>query len=243
MKTENRHTFACFFDEVAGKFDGQSLTVADKALYQRVSTVLRLSAGDALILFSGSHTYSGILGQEKKNSIILVSVTKEASSPLQPSLSLILPLLKKSNFEEALYAAAQMGVTEIIPFKTQKSQYKGDFEAERQRMHAIMIAACEQAKQFVLPILKSPVSVEMAAKVEAEQKFLCDVEGEKLAHALGAPAQETLALSMGPEGGLTADERAFFIRNGWKLVTFTPSILRSIDIVGLGVGILRSWMR
>lgn len=243
MKTDNRHTFACFFQEQSASFSGDVVTVADKPLYQRVSTVLRLREGDNLILFSTTHVYSGVLEAEKKNVIILTAVKRELSSSLNPSLVLVLPLLKKSSFEDALYAAAQMGVTEIVPFKTQKSQYKGDFEGERERMTSIMIAACEQAKQFVLPALKSPVTVEVAVKAEAGQKLLCDVDGEKLSSVLTTSAQKSLALSMGPEGGLTEQERELFIKNGWKPVLFTPSILRSIDMVLVGIGLLRSWYR
>lgn len=243
MNNENRHTFACFFNEEYASLLKDVLTVADKPLYQRVTSILRLRFGDSLILFSIKHVYTGILGPDKKNMLVLTNVKKESIAPLQPSLSLVLPLLKKGSFEEALYSAAQMGVTEIIPFKPQKSQYKADFEDERERMSAIMVAACEQAKQFAIPALKSPVSVESAALVHADHKYLCDVDGGHLSQVLGAPSKQSLALAMGPEGGLTDAERDIFIQNGWKSVLFTPSILRSIDMVMIGLGVLRSWMR
>ena len=92
--------------------------------------------------------------EKKQSRIIFESGDKQINQSLTPQITLYIGLAKQNNWPEILYSAAQLGITTIQPIITERAQTK--LPAEH-RLQQIMISACEQAKQFMLPIVKQPI--------------------------------------------------------------------------------------
>src|SRR5579862_4891714 len=127
----------------------------DQDLWTRIVRVLRLNSGECVILFDhNNNVLIELLPVTFERKGIITGYIKNISKNhvLTPEVNLYACLLKKEAFEEVAYVGAQMGVTSITPILSEKIQRKWGDEREIERLGKIMIAACEQSKNFVLPI-------------------------------------------------------------------------------------------
>ncbi len=250
----DRHTFALFvpqLDHVLQKPtpEGSTLVLKDKELWLRLSTVLRLRDGDLVIFFDTNHNALCRIDTESlavKNTVTTVIESLGTNKAQNPSLVLYQGLTKKSVFEEIVYNAAQLGVTTIVPVITTKTHKPWNVEHERARLQNIMIAACEQSKNFVLPALAAPLKLEsIGAHLNTTyQSILLDPQGPLLTHTLAANKHLPTGFNLfiGAEGGLTTTEHTNLITtHGFAPHRLCESILRSQDATVVTLGIVRSF--
>lgn len=242
----NKHLFALHVPFSLPVKVGESFQIADPESWQRIVKILRLREGEQVILFNGqTHIilYLIRLAFNPKQPLIVGEVVESYSStPLSPHITLLQGIPKKAVLEEIVYNAAQLGVTSIVPLQTTKAHALPFSAKETERLFKIMIAACEQAKQFAIPQLKNPISLKEAVEdYQAERQLVFDSTGKSCASffsSLKIPASLTVAF--GPEGGLTDEELATLEEASFEKVQLTPTILRSEDAPLLGIGLLRS---
>ncbi|MBM3887238.1 RNA methyltransferase, partial [Candidatus Dependentiae bacterium] len=107
----------------------------------------------------------------------------------------------------------------------------------------IMIAACEQAKQFTLPSITTPISFEQAMTIAADTKIIFDSNGASYKDLLvTCKKASSVAVLFGPEGGLIDQEITAAQTSGFISTQLTKTILRSEDAPLLGIGILRTFI-
>jgi 16S rRNA (uracil1498-N3)-methyltransferase len=118
---------------------------------------------------------------------------------------------------------------------------------DNERLNKIMVSACQQAKQFVLPTIQEPITVEQLCGnlQQANTKtILFEPDGKPLMQALTAiqtdPKTTEYGLILGPEGGFTDEERQQLDQAGAACYALTPTILRSIEAATVALGVLRS---
>ncbi len=128
----------------------------------------------------------------------------------------MLPLLKREAFESALYTLCEMGATSIQPLITQKSRTNWDSEKDFARVLTTMRAA-------------------------AGTKIFFDPAGMPLKQMLSLPMTGPLYGCVGPEGGLTPEEKEHLKALGFVFCRLTPTVLRARQAVAVGLGILRSY--
>jgi 16S rRNA (uracil1498-N3)-methyltransferase len=237
------HLFSLFYSE---ELDAQkTIVIKDPLLLQRILTILRLKKNDSLLLFN-KKKYGLVKIEsvdEKKHKTIECSIQSiEPIQPLNPPLTLYVGIVKKNNWSEIMYAAAQLGVTEIVPLITERSQKE---LPEVERLTHVMIAACEQSKQYQLPYIKAPISID---QIEMPANNVCSF----FADAFGAPLASIVPqlssttpkrICIGPEAGLTDNDQATLKSKGFTSIALTPTILRTIDATALFLGIIRSFDR
>ena len=216
---------------------GQTI-VAPKPLKNRIFKVLRLRIGEKIALFNGK---DGLFEAEicANEDLKILSCLKEFVE--REEVLLLVAVLKKENFNNVLRQATEMGVTTIQPVMTAHCVPK---KLNLERAEGKIIEAAEQCERLDLPILKSPVKLhdifslltagvpKVAAAENGKnphcppQVYWCDeVEGGKWGDHVSQPGDAVL---VGPEGGFSADERAWLAAQ--------PNIIR----VGLGDLILRA---
>ena len=217
------------------------LTLTDTDLLHRVTTVLRLGIGEQLILFDQQQTVTLELTQLTKKTLTgVVHSAIPITQPL-PKIKLYIGLPKREAFESIVYSAGQLGVASIIPVITQKTHRNWITSKDHDRLLRIALAGCEQAKQFVIPELRTPVNFTQAiTDATPAVGFVCDVMGAPAITAHGQPADTPLDLWIGPEGGFTVEELAALIAAGIAPLRLTPTILRSQDAVLAALAILRA---
>jgi 16S rRNA (uracil1498-N3)-methyltransferase len=219
-------------------------SIVDNDLLHRVTRVLRLRNGDECILFDQSinvHVVLRSVEQKKTCTFDVITITK--NNVLQPSITFLLPVLKKDSLSAVVYSLTEMGVTTIKLVYTQKSRKLFDDKKELKRLQRVVIAAAEQAKHFAYPDIVLPKSLtDILATHECDKKsaIFFDPDGKSfLSLVPTVKSEQSLVLFIGPEGDLTIQEKKLIV-DKMTFCALTPTILRASQAAALSVGIIRS---
>lgn len=210
---------------------GTTLELEDRAA-QHVGRVLRMQAGQSIILFNGDgHDYPAVLTRVDKKQVCAElgePRRRETESPLSVVLGQVLS--KGDRMDYAIQKSVELGVNHIVPLVSERCdvRLKGDREDKRVRhWQGVAISAAEQCGRAVMPTIGTVVTI----TDWLEQTRDCDLK-LVLHHRTGQSLQSLarphrLALMIGPEGGLTADEIAQAEAAGFLPAALGPRVLRT----------------
>lgn len=200
--------------------------------------VLRLAAADEIIAVAPDHAAR------------VVRLTSVATDGLEgiagprlpvsfhPRVTLVQGLAKGDKLDLVVEKVTEIGVEAVVPVAFSRSVVKLDAEraAKRgDRLRRIAAAAAKQAQRDFVPAVLDPLTPsELAAYLEAFDVVLVAWEdaagapgiGEALAAAANV-RDARIAIVVGPEGGLTADEVESLRAQGAVPVSLGPTILRT----------------
>ena len=195
-------------------------------------TVLRLKAGDPVCLFNGEGgEYRGTITSVSGKSV-MVELTgydpQDRESPLRTVLGV--GLSRGERFEWVLQKATELGVTEIAPLYTERTEVKLRGEREDKKLarwQQVLAGACEQCGRNRPPLLRPPVSLDAWLGIDCEQKIVLHHRATtSLARLAGTPAA-SVALLVGPEGGLSPGELEAAEHSGFQSLAIGPRIFRT----------------
>jgi len=219
----------------------------DPMVTQRMYGVLRLKAGERIQLFNTHVVITVTLHSITAKEVRYTVDSIEQLQPLQPAITVLLPLLKRDALYDALYTCVEMGVNTIELVITEKIHKPWYTEREAERCRAIMIAAAEQSKQFMLPRVHGPQplasTVDNYAAVTTAYRVLFDPAGLPLldhVHNMMSQQSEQLILAVGPEGDFTHQEKTLLNAAGFRKCALTPTVLRAQQALTVGLGAVRS---
>jgi 16S rRNA (uracil1498-N3)-methyltransferase len=198
---------------------------------QHLTLVLRLAAGDPVILFNGDgRDYDArLLDAHRTGTAALCKAAGDEEPVPALRIHLGLGISKGERMDFALQKAVELGVAGITPLFTARSVVRLDPERLAKR-HAhwggVMIAACEQSGRRRLPGLGQAARLEDWLTLGHPGGILLDHRSATPLPALPAPVGN-LTLLVGPEGGLSAIERAAARAAGFTGVCLGPRILRT----------------
>lgn len=223
---------------------GRTLTLRG-APARHIATVLRLRAGDRVILFDGqgSEHEAIITGFSQRDPMVEIGV----SAPLQPAsqlpVNLGVAISKGSAMDFIVQKATELGVTEITPLVSARSEVRLNRERGARRVehwNEIAISACEQCGRHFPPLLH-PVSdaTRWMAGASAELKLLLHPAARRsLATMRGRP--DSIALMTGPEGGFSDAEVREGSELGFQAVRVGPRTLRADTAPLVGLTLVQS---
>ncbi|HXC17326.1 MAG TPA: RsmE family RNA methyltransferase [Holophagaceae bacterium] len=201
---------------------------------------LRLHPGDALELVLVSGVWKAEVAQmERERALVrLVAPLNEEREPAMP-LHLCIPLTAQlSLVDEMLPPLVELGATLIQPIvytRSENDAKKG--AAKRDRWLRLIQSAAEQSHRSILPELRDPIAFEALLRWDAPQKWVAyELPTGEANPSFGEGA---LALTSGPEGGITDDEFAALQKAGWKPVSLGKSILRAVTAPAALLGAAR----
>lgn len=201
---------------------------------------LRLHPGDALELVLASGVWKAEVAQvERERALVrLVAPLEEEREPAL-ALHLCIPLTAQlSLVDEMLPPLVELGATLIQPIVYARSENDAKKGAsKRDRWLRLIQSAAEQSHRSVLPELRDPVPFEALLRWDAPQKWVAyELPTGEANPSLGEGA---LALTSGPEGGITDEEFAALQKAGWKPVSLGRSILRAVTAPAALLGAAR----
>jgi 16S rRNA (uracil1498-N3)-methyltransferase len=220
----------------------------DAAQGHYLTGVLRLQAGDRVLVFNGrdGEWQGRLAGTGKRAELGIEHQVRPQSRP--GDLHYLFSPLKRARLDYMVQKAVEMGVSRLQPVMTRRTQ------AERvnlDRMHANAIEAAEQCGVLGIPEIMAPVPLDRAvAELEPERHLVfCDEDapgadpiaalvrdlerdsgegGSGRARLQGGSAGVPLAVLIGPEGGFDEEERAFLRqRPQTSRIALGPRILRA----------------
>ncbi|MEJ0036950.1 MAG: 16S rRNA (uracil(1498)-N(3))-methyltransferase [Gammaproteobacteria bacterium] len=199
-----------------------------------VMRVLRLRDGDALTLFDGrGGEYGARIAGFRKDSV-QVEVREHRKVERESGLNLTLAqgISRGERMDWVMQKATELGVARIVPLITERSVVKLD-EKQRERKvehwRAIVIAACEQSGRNRVPEIATPCAFREVLRPDdrAGRKLLLSPLGNLNARDLALAASEPATLLVGPEGGLSEEERDLAVDAGFEQVRMGPRVLRT----------------
>lgn len=143
-------------------------------------------------------------------------------------------LIRRERFEMVLEKATELGVTDIIPIQFARSVVKSDgySNPKMTRYQTILKEAAEQSERLDIPQICPPMRLTELNLDGYDRVVLCYERQEETRQSLSeillnASASDKLMIIIGPEGGITLEERFHLIQKKAILATLGPGILRS----------------
>ncbi len=203
---------------------------------RHIRRVLRLRAGDEIVIFDGSgKEYHGFIVDEGL-SFVLIRIDHISSSKKESHLEITLAqsLLKGEKMDTLIQKATELGVKEIIPFFSSRSVPLAEKTKSQKRHHRwerIVIGASKQCGRGMVPEIGLPRDYSemlQAVSPNSLRLILWEREGIRLKEVLGGPkGKKKVFFIVGPEGGLTQEEVAQAKGKGFIPVNFGERIMRS----------------
>jgi len=245
---KDKHEFALYTASLSlliQKEPASSIILTDEILVHRMMHVLRLQSNDTCIFFDRKiYIIATIQAFVSKKQIQVTIQSIHPIVALHPQITFLLPLLKREDYEAALYALTEVGVNDIQLIFTHKTGNKWQ-ERDNDRAQRIIIAAVEQSKNFAYPQLHDPISLESALKKYdiAATKLFFDPQGKHFFDVMQMVHDhkpEHVLLLVGPEGDLTLEEKAVVQAHNFMFCALTPTVLRAVQATALASGFIRS---
>jgi len=210
--------------------EGRELEL-DGAASHHLVTVLRMAAGRSVCVFNGDgEEYEAtIVELRKKIAVLKIGSSREgvSESPLRSTLAV--GISRGDRFDFALQKATELGVHCIVPLFCERSEVKLTGDRLDKKMDAwkkIIIGACEQSGRVKLPDLSASHSfVDYAASEKSALKLVLHHRADKKLSAL--PKPDSVAVLIGPEGGLSETEIQLAQQQGFQALRLGPRVLRT----------------
>jgi 16S rRNA (uracil1498-N3)-methyltransferase len=198
-----------------------------------VARVLRLRAGDPLVLFNGDgRDYAAELvavGPREVRARVLEAQANGSESPLP--IVLAQALARGEKMDWIVQKATELGVAGIVPLVTARSEVKLDESRARKRLEhwqAVAISACEQSGRARVPAIApvQPLRTWVESLDGPAARLALLPEGETTPRGLGAPAGGAV-LAVGPEGGFDEADVSLLRGAGFRGLALGPRVLRT----------------
>ena len=193
--------------------------------------VLRLKEGSELRLFNGDgcEYLAHITVAGKKNAQVEISEILSTDSKISFPLHLGQVISKGDRMDFTIQKATELGITDITPLWSERCdvRLKGErLEKKMEHWKKVAISACEQSGRNHIPTIHPAMNYQdWANSVAAETKLVLHTRDQKPLSEIKAPA--SVALLVGPEGGITDVEVEICIQQGFTGLTLGPRILRT----------------
>lgn len=201
------------------------------AVVQHVCRALRMRPGEYLILFNGDgYEYKAELETvEKRRAQVRIQeqISQAVESPLQVHIGQ--SLSRGERMDYAVQKATEMGLQQLSPLFSERCEVKLNSERQDKRIRhwqQVAISACEQSGRCAVPTINAPQTLEQWVKAcDAELKLVLHHHTAQPLAELAPPA--SVALLIGPEGGLTEAEVELAQAHGFQPVAFGPRVMRT----------------
>jgi len=211
----------------------------DEALTRRLAKVLRLRAGDEILLFDGAGDEARVRIDAISDRAAEARIIERVEGPAEPRVRVHLyqSVTKGERFEWLLEKATEIGVARFVPIVTARAVVKASVEGNRiDRWRRIVVEAAEQCERGAVPVVEAPQPF-AEALASAPGLLLLPYEDANA----DAPGIQTLlaqeidalfalgevSIFIGPEGGYEAAEVQQAVDASASVVTMGARVLRS----------------
>ncbi len=217
-------------DSASGAVAGDvvSLTGAEA---KHAAVVRRLRVGEEVTLGDGAGVWlTGTVSDVSATRVDVRVAERSVVEARSPRILLVQALAKGDRDELAVQAACELGVDEIVPWQAARSisRWEGPKAVKgRERWASIVREAAKQAHRAWVPEVTAPESTAQVADRAATQRLLVlDPTAEARLSEL-VPDHRDIALVVGPEGGVSADELRRLTDAGAERVLLGDTVLRT----------------
>lgn len=195
-----------------------------------LTQVLRLANGDAFRIFNGDgHDFAAELERRGRTLCARIGQAGPKEPPPVLEIELWIGISRGERMDLAIQKAVELGVHRIRPLFTERSQVRLDADRRKKRLQhwlGVVISACEQSGRRRVPAVEAPGNLEPALSQRRGTGLLLAPDAPMALSGLPSPGSR-LTLLVGPEGGLSSQERGLAERSGFIPARLGPRILRT----------------
>ena len=225
------HRFYCQHAD----FSLKTTVITDGNEIHHIKDVLRLKVGDELYIFNGQNQEAkATIETIKEREVVarIVSVRQAVTGKTKIILACAVP--KKAKFEFIIEKCTELGVDEIIPLKTKRTEVVFSQEksaSKQERFQKVAMNAAKQCKRLNIPkihpmtsfadVVKNldPAGLALIPSLNGHPQHMREV----LAKAQGV---KVVTVFIGPEGDFTPDEVKLAVEAQCLAVSLGPTVLK-----------------
>jgi 16S rRNA (uracil1498-N3)-methyltransferase len=202
--------------------------------------VLRLEAGDKVVLFDGrGREATAEIESVEPSGIRLRKLHEAKSSPLRCRITLAQAIPKGKNMDLIVQKAVEIGAAEIAPILSDRTVVRLDEEssaAKQSKWQTVAIEAAKQCGQNWLPRVQAPQTMaqffdhrasfdlQLIGSLQSDAVHLKKILAEYAAEHDDRPS--SVLMLVGPEGDFTPAELSLARSHGCRPITLGPIVLR-----------------
>ena len=219
-------------DRVASAEVG-STVVLDGAEGRHAATVRRIGVGEQVMLADGAGlrlTCDVVSARGAELGLRVLDVDREPQP--QPRFVLVQALAKGERDDQAVEAATEYGVDEVLPWQAARSivQWRGERgERARRKWESAVLAASKQSRRARVPVVGELTTTKglLARVAGAAAAYVLHEDASCALAAQRLPDHGDVLVVVGPEGGITPEEVAALESAGAVAVRLGGTVLRS----------------
>ena len=219
-------------DQLSGAVQGSVLVLRGPE-GRHAATVKRIGIGEPVLLADGLGQRADAVVESVGLGELRLRVRAIAYDPQpDPRFVLVQALTKGDRDEQAIEAATELGVDEVVPWQAIRSIviWRGERAARSLRKwESVVLAATKQSRRARVPLVSEPAN-QAGVIGRIEEAALAVVLHEEAAVPLAGlelPPAGDVVLIVGPEGGISPDELSAFVGAGAVAARLGASVLRS----------------
>lgn len=237
--------FLASADAVAGAVVGGSFTL-DGAEGRHAAAVVRLRPGERCYVGDGAGRRVLVEAREVDRSVVRATIIAVTDEPAPaPRFVLVQALAKGDRDEQAVEAATELGVDEVVPWQAERSivVWRGDRAAtSRAKWAAVVTRATKQSRRARMPLTSSPVDLASLVSRVSRSSLTLVLHEEALdpLASVALPASGDVLVVVGPEGGISDREIEALVAAGARPVRLGSTVLRSSSAGPAALAVLNS---
>jgi len=216
-------------------FSKSSIVITDTHEIHHIKDVLRMKKGASIQIFNAKSQQADAF-IEQINEVAIharIDVVKENKENGAKIILACAPP-KKGKFEFIIEKCTELGVDEIIPLRTQRTEviFKEDRMAGKlSRFEAVAVNAAKQSKRTKIPHINPMSSLPQVLKALNPQGLhlfpsLHNHSKHITEELLKADKNQPITIFIGPEGDFTPDEVQLAIQHGCVPVSLGDTVLK-----------------
>ncbi len=210
-----------------------------------LARVLRLSAGDPLVLFNGDgKDYAGQVTEMHRQRVsVKLSDGRSAQNESALKITLVQAISRGERMDYSLQKATELGVSCIQPVISRRVEVRLDEKRRAKRLshwQGIVVSACEQSGRAVVPAVKAPLPLlDWLAETDESPRLMLEPSAEVQMSSFPITAS-AVSILVGPEGGFGQEEAKALKTGGVTSVSLGPRILRTETAGPAAIAVLQA---
>ncbi|HET8768549.1 16S rRNA (uracil(1498)-N(3))-methyltransferase [Phycicoccus sp. M110.8] len=200
---------------------------------RHAATVRRITVGERVLLSDGAgrRLVCEVAGAGRAELDLRVLEVEQVPEP-RPRFVLVQALAKGDRDDQAVEAATECGVDEVVPWQAARCivQWRGERgEKARGKWVATVVAAAKQSRRARVPVVAELATTKaLAARVAgAAAAYVLHEDATTSLASQALPDEGDVVVVVGPEGGITPEEVAALEAAGAVAVRLGDTVLRS----------------
>lgn len=200
---------------------------------RHAATVVRVRPGERFYVADGAGRRLLVEADDVQKAVVRARVLEVTEEPAaEPRFVLVQALAKGDRDEQAIEAATELGVDEVVPWQAERSVvvWRGDrAQKSLAKWRAVVTRATKQSRRSRMPLTSDPVDLAALVRRVARGGLTLVLHEDATEPLAQVPLPESgdVLLVVGPEGGISDRELAALTDAGARPVRLGSTILRA----------------